>query len=216
MFVSEEKAFVFLNCLIEYNVSTTSLLRGKLELSKDIFELHSDLKGKFVCRDDYVFDDNDSPSNTVDDVRSPTEIPITFDPLQEMRLLENIYQIPPGDTLYKCHIAPQALYPEYVNDKDNIILGSHLFHIYFDGDGKRRPAGANLDWGIPPSFKLEYESTGDAHKYLGTRYFRINVLITFDDPHKARAMEGHWREGTQAVVTCSFAVISTPRMRRIV
>ena len=204
MFGNEEVAHRFLNILLEYNFGDLSLLKGKVETSADVEELNTDQKGIYVHRNDYRFEDSDSPSNTYDDVKSPTEIEVTHDPLQEMQSLENIKLLPPGDTLYKCHIAPRAFFPDYANDKNNILYGSHLFHIYFDGDGKRKPAGADFDWGRPHRFKLEFESLGDERLYQGIKYFQINVLITFLDPAMTKAMEGRWREGTKAVGELQF------------
>eukprot|EP01038_Epipyxis_sp_PR26KG_P017058 gene17058-23466_t len=139
MFMTEEKAYIFINCLIEYNIGSLSLMKGKLDVCTKAMEVDTEYKGVFVLRNDYKFEDSDSPSNTYDDVRSPTEVLVDDDPLKQMRSLINISQLPPGDTLYKCHIAPQGanFYPQYAKDKDNILLGSHLFHLYFDGDGKR-------------------------------------------------------------------------------
>jgi uncharacterized protein (DUF1330 family) len=205
MFASKERAHIFLNCLIEYNVGTATLLRGKLDVSKEVVQLDCNQEGVFVHRDDYKFEDSDSPSNTFVDInKSPTEIPITFDPLQEMRSLENINQTDPGDTLYKCYIAPQAFYPDFVKDKDNIILGSHLFHTYFNGDGNRRPTGANLDWGRPPRFKIEFDAVDSNIMYAGTRYHKIYVFLTFLQPDMARALERRLREGTQAIGDLQF------------
>lgn len=204
MFGNESNAHQFINCLLEYNCGDLSLLKGKIETSTIVEELLVDQKGIYVHRDDYKFQDSDSPSNTYDDVRSPTEVEYTYDPLQEMRSLENLKLISPGDLLYKCHIAPQAFYKEYAKDLNNILYGSHLFHIYFDGDGKRKPADADLDWGIPPRLKLNFESVGEEVLYQGTRYVQIYVLITFLDPAMARAMEGRWREGTETVGALQF------------
>ena len=84
------------------------------------------------------------------------------------------------------------------------MYGSHLFHIYFNGDGKRKPAGADLDWGTPPRFKLKFEKLGGECFYGSIQYIQIYVLITFLDPAMARAMEGRWREGTEAVGELQF------------
>jgi hypothetical protein len=181
-----------------------SLLKGRLNICRIIEEVEVDKKGVYVLSDDYIFEDSDSPSNTYDDVKSPSEVEVTHDTLQEMRSLENLNLIPAGDTLFKCHIAPQAFFPEYKKDEDNILFGCHLFHRHFDGDGKRKPIGANLDWGIEPKFKLEFESVGPDHFYLGTIYFQIYVLITYQNPYMAKAMEGRWREGTKSVGDLQF------------
>ena len=137
-------------------------------------------------------DKSDSPSNTRDDVKSPTEITILF---QQMRSLENLSLLPPGDTLFKCHIAPRAFYIDYEKD---IILGCHLFHLYFDGDGKRRPPGSSLDWGITPRFQIQFHQAGNNLLYQGARYYQVFVNCM------AGAMEGRWREETQAIGDLTF------------
>jgi len=204
MFERKQDAHKYMNCLLEYKISPMSMLKEKLEVEKNVVAISSAQEGVFVHRDDYHAEDSDSPSNTWDDVKSPTEIPITYDPLQQMRSLENLSLMPPGDTLYKCYIAPQAYYEEYIKDKDNIILGSHLFHKYFDGDGKRRPAGSSLDWGTPPRFKIQFHEIGNSFLYQGTRYYQVFVKCEFQDPSMARAMEGRWREETRTIGDLTF------------
>jgi hypothetical protein len=204
MFDEKREANKFMNCLINYNIGSVSLLKGRLNICRDIEEVNVDTEGSYVHSDDYKFEDSDSPSNTWDDVKSPTEIEVTQDPLLQMRSLENLNLMPPGDTLYKCRIAPEAFFPEYKKDGDNILFGSNLFHKYFDGDGKRKPNGADFDWGTKPKFKLEFDSQGPEQIYLGTRYFLIRVLVTFQDPIMARVMEGRWREGTESIGDLQF------------
>jgi hypothetical protein len=171
-------------------------MKGRLQVDKTVVPIESAVKGSYVHSDEYVFEDSDSPANTCDDIKSASEIPFTGDPVQSLRSLEDLSQLPKGDTIYRCHIAPDAFYKQYSKDPDNIIYGSHLFHHYFDGDGKRRPPEKHLDWGTPPRFKIEYESTGPDHMYQGVRYYRIYVKLTFQDPEMARALEGRLREGT--------------------
>jgi hypothetical protein len=173
MFVTEKEGHILMNCLIEYNVGSISLLKGKLEVSREVIELHSSRKGTFVHRDDYKFEDSDSPSNTFDDVKSPTEVPITNDPLQKMRSLEDIDQISPGDTFVQMpHCSASFL--------SRLCQGQGQYYL--------RIAGANLDWCIQPRLKMEYESTGPDQLYLGTRYYMIRVLITFQDPSNGGAL----------------------------
>ena len=204
MFDLKKNATVFMNCLITYNTGSLSLLHGRLNICRVVEEVNVDMEGVYVFWDDYKFEEDDSPSNTWDNVKSPTEIVVTQDPVLQMRYIENLNLIPPGDTLFKFHIAPQAFSPEYKKDVNNILFGSHLFHTYFDGDGKRKPAGANIGWRIEPRFKLEFDSTGPEIMYLGTRYLEIRVLITFQNPIMARVMEGRWREGTLSIGDLQF------------
>jgi hypothetical protein len=130
MFETQRDANIFLDCLISYNIGNT-LMKGRLQINKVLAVIHSDVEGRYVHSDEYVFDDSDSPENTWDDIMSPSEVSISNDPSQQLRSLENLSLIPIGDTLYKCHIAPRNFYPEYKSDKDSIILGEHLFHTYF-------------------------------------------------------------------------------------
>lgn len=108
MFETERDAHKFLNGLIEHNIARTSLLKGRLDISKEVTEITSIEKGVYVHRDDYKFEDSDSPSNTWDEVKSPSDVTITFDPIQLMRSLEDISQLPVGDTLYKCTSRPKS------------------------------------------------------------------------------------------------------------
>ncbi len=205
MFDNKKDAVKILNCLAEYNIGAASLFRGKLEVNKEVVELNVDQEGVFVLFEDYVHADNNSPSNTSCSVKSPTEFLAVDDPVQEMRSLEKVNEMPAGDTLFKCHIAPQGFFPDYAKDKDNIIFGSHLFHIYFDGDGKRKPTGSNIDWGKRPRFKMAFESSDLACKHqYGIAYHKICVRIIFEDPRMAREMEGRWREGAQTVGDLEF------------
>jgi uncharacterized protein (DUF1330 family) len=204
MFDDKTSAHKFLNCLIKYNMGAFSLMKGKLVVCKEVEELHSWQEGAHVHCDDYKFEDSDSPSNTFHDIQSASMVLNSGDPLHAMRSLEKIHELAPAETLLKCHIAPQAFYKDYIKDKDNIIFGSFLFHLYFDGDGKRRPPEANLDWGIPPRFKIEFDQLDGEELYLGTIYYKIYVRMTFQDPNIAQAMAGHWREGTQSIGDLQF------------
>jgi hypothetical protein len=74
--------------------------------------------------------------------------------------LEKLTLIPRKETIYGCHIAPKAYYKGACEkDPDNILFASHRFHVYFDGDGKRRPRGATLDWGKPPELWIDFVRT---------------------------------------------------------
>ena len=195
MFADKLTAHNFLACLVKYNIGH-SLLKGRVEVNKTITPYESTSEGTYVYSDEYKFDDSDSPPNTQADIQSTTEVSNSGDPIIDLRTLEDLSQIPKGEGIFKCHIAPQAFYGEFKNDPNNIIFGSHLFHNYFDGDGKRRPEGEHANWGTPPRLKIQYESTGNNFLYLGVRYYAIHVLITFSDPEMARAMDGRWREGS--------------------
>jgi hypothetical protein len=206
MFENSKDAHKFINNLINYNLGIT-VLKGRVSASKQDLpiEIESNVPVLYVHTDEYVFEASDSPANTWDDIKSTSEVPfVVGDPIQERRSLENLALIPKGDVLYKCHIAPQAFYPDAKNKTNNIIFGSHLFHHYFDGDGKRRPDGADVSWGTPPQLKIEYFATGPDHLYEGVRYYMIRVVLTFNDPEIARIMEGRWREGTTVINDFQF------------
>lgn len=195
MFSDKDKAHRFLGCLVNYNLSN-SLMKGRVQVDKRVVPIESAAEGSYVHSDEYVFEESDSPANTCDDIKSASEMPNTGDPVRQLRSLENLSKLPIGDTVFRCHIAPDAFYKQYTKDPDNIIYGSHLFHAFFDGDGKRRREDRPLDWGTPPRFKIEYESTGPDHMFQGVRYYMMYVKLTFQDPAMARSLEGLLREGT--------------------
>jgi hypothetical protein len=195
MFRSDENAHKFWNCLALYTSSNT-LLRDHMHLTQEVEQITGDHRGEFVRVSDYAFADTESPANTGEDVRSATEVSNSWAPLNQMRSLEDLSKVPAGDVLYRFHIAPQASYGQYKNDPDNILIGEHLFRVYFDGDGRKRPRGVSFDWGRPPRFKMEFESVGPEKMCEGTTYVRINVALSFPDPNMAKEMEWRWREGT--------------------
>ena len=51
-------------------------------------------------RDDYKFEESNSISNTYDDVKAPTVVEVTHEPLQKMLSLENLNLIPPEDMIF--------------------------------------------------------------------------------------------------------------------
>lgn len=201
----EEKihAHDFVARMVNYN-STHTILRERVVVEERIETVDSQEEAAYVYKNAYKFEDSTSPANTGGDMASNTEVEFGGDPVIQMRSLENLALLKKHETLYKCHIAPKAFYQQYKNDPDNIIYGSHLFHSYFDGDGKRRPEGADWSWGIPPRLQVKFESVGDECIVGETRYTRIIVRIVFTDPEVARAMDGRWREGYEVLGDLSF------------
>lgn len=203
LFATEELAHDFLACLINYNKGHT-LLKERIQVQKQLTRIESEVKATFVYKDEYVFEDSDSPANTRDDVSSVTEVWTTDDPVCQLRSLEDLSKLAKGEAIAKCHIAPKAYFKDYRNDPDNILYETHLFHGYFDGDGKRRPATAHFHWGTPPRLKVQYDETGPSHMFQGVRYHLIYVLVIFEDPEIARAMDGRWREGYSVIDPLTF------------
>jgi len=203
LFSTKEQAHDFLGCLINYNKSHT-LLKERIEVHKHLEKIDSAVEAEYVFKDEYVFDESDSPANTRDDISSVTEVAVTSNPIYQLRSLEDLSKLAKFETAYRCHIAPKAFFKEHKSDPDNILYGSHLFHNYFDGDGKRRPAYAHPSWGVPPRLKIQYDETGPDHMFQGVRYHLIQVVVTFDDPEVARAMDGRWREGSSVIDDLSF------------
>jgi hypothetical protein len=203
LFSTVDLAHDFLVCLINYNMSHT-LLKDRIEVHKNLEKIDSRVEAAFVYKDDYNFDESDSPANTHDDISSVTEVAVTTNPIFQLRSLEDLSKLAKFEPAYRCHIAPKAFFEEHKTDPDNILYGSSLFHTYFDGDGKRRPAGAHSTWGTPPRLKIQYNETGPDHMFQGVRYHMIHVVVTFDDPEVARAMDGRWREGYTVIDDLSF------------
>ena len=203
LFADRQQAHDFLVCLINYN-SSHILLKERIAVDKQIESVESDTEAVYVYKDEYVFEASDSPANTRDDIQSTTEIVYSGDPVFQLRSLEDLSQLAKGEAVYRCHIAPRRFFEDFKNDRDNILMCSHLFHTYFDGDGKRRPAEAHASWGTAPRLMVQYESTGPDHMFQGVRYYMMNVLVSFEDPEIARAMDGRWREGTTADGDLSF------------
>ena len=160
---------------------------------------------QYVYLHHYDKSHSSSPDNSRADTMSKTsEVTNDFEPDKALRSLEDLTKLPKGDVVYKCHIAPQAFFKEFDGDKDNLIFGSHLFHTYFDGDGKRRPKGKPATWGRSPELWIETLSHGNREMFNGNVYFKINVRIHFRDPEMARAMQWCFRPGTVTDGDTSF------------
>lgn len=157
---------------------------------------------------DYKRDDSNSPENSHYDSNQSEETSFDgFNPDKSLRSLEDLSRLSHLETIYRCHIAPKAHYPDYRNKLDNILFGSHLFHSYFDGDGKNPPPEANIDWGTAPMLLLEFVEAGDELlQSAGKTYVKIFVKVIFRDPLCAKAMDTKWREGytvESELVTCT-------------
>jgi hypothetical protein len=155
---------------------------------------------RFVYPDDYKKADSTSPDNSVHGF-SVTELPNIDDPLRSLRSVEKLTLIPRKETIYGCHIAPKAFYKgACARDPDNYLYESHRFHGYFDGDGKRRPRGVNLDWGIPPELWIDYvEAVPNVTTVGGVRYHEVFVNIMFREADVADSMRGLWKDGTEDI-----------------
>lgn len=203
LFPSEEKAHNFIGCLVNYNEGHT-LLKGFIEVQKNIGEFSSEIKAPYIFKDEYVFEASESPENTREGILSTSEVSIASNPVYQMRSVEDLSKFIRHEKAEKCHIAPLAFFPQYDNDPDNFIYESHLFHKFFDGDGKRRPDHAHITWGDSPKLMLQYDATGSYHIFQGVRYHMIFVLIIFEEAEVARGMAGRWREGTTVVDDLTF------------
>lgn len=160
---------------------------------------------RFVYPDDYKKADSTSPENSVLGF-SVTELPNIEDPLRSLRSLEKLTLIPRKETIYACHIAPKAYYKgPCERDPDNFLYESHRFHGYFDGDGRRRPRGASLDWGTPPELWIDYvDVVPNAAAVNGVRYHEVFVNIMFRDVEEANSMRGLWKDGTEEIGDICF------------
>lgn len=77
-----------------------------------------------------------------------------------------------------------------------LLYESHRFHGYFDGDGRRRPRGANLDWGM----WIDYDhAIPNATVVDGVSYHEILVNIMFREVEEANSMRGLWKDGTEDI-----------------
>lgn len=199
LFKNEGDAHTFQNKLLSH--ANHPFKRMTIAFNKVHDVLDSEQVAKYVFSDDYQKSDSNSPENSVRDTFSVSELPNVDDPVRSLRTLENLSLLPRKDVVYQCHIAPKAFYKgKCSTDPNNILFESHLFHIYFDGDGKRRPKGSNLDWGRSPELWLEYDGhTPNASVLSGVSYHEVFVLITFRDSDVADSMRGKWKTGTEEV-----------------
>ena len=195
MFKSETDALRFICWLSELKASPQMYDNVLFVEEPDVNDLPLSTRHVFVSH--YNKGDSTSPTNSRADTLSQcSEIPNDMDPHKAFRSVEDLSKLAKGDVLYKCHIAPKAFFTDYIHDLDNIIHASHLFHNYFDGDGKRRPWGKPASWGRPPELWIQYLSAGGREMFSGVSYYQINVCIHFRDPEMARFMESTFRPGT--------------------
>lgn len=203
-FKLEENAVSFIGRLSE--MKCHSVVNDNIEINEQPETLLMMQPVSYVFPHHYKKVDSTSPDNSRADTLSRTsEVTNDSDPDKAFRSVEDLTKLAKGDVLYKCHIAPQAFYEEFKGDKDNLIFGSHLFHTYFDGDGKRRPKGKPATWGRSPELWVESMSTGGREMFGGSNYFRINVRIHFRDPEMAKAMQWCFRAGTATEGDTCFA-----------
>ena len=199
LFKDEKNAASFLSRMANYKECDQFRGRG-IEFERDFEIFKSDLKATYILVTDYVKESSTSPNNSRTETISVSEIPFTGDPLHALCSLEDLTKLPKGDTVFKCHIAPKAFFNKYKHDSNNIIFGSHIFHKYLDGDGKRLPK----DKGVPPELCLKFLSSGEKEFFSGVQYVRIDLEVEFRDPERARVMEGRWREGTETLGELKF------------
>lgn len=207
LFETRANAHTFQNKLLSREGHPFKKMSTNFNNNKDIevIETTPELVMRFVYKDDYKKADSASPDNSTQGL-STTELPNIDDPLRSLRSLEKLTLIPRKDTIFACHIAPKAFYKGLcARDPDNILYESHRFHVYFDGDGKRRPRGACLDWGKPPELWIDFVSAGsDTTLVHGVRYYEVIVNIMFRSEEEANSMRGLWKDGTEDIGDIGF------------
>lgn len=203
MFKHENEAVGFLGQLATYYANSKFKFGVTFEDEPVMASLTAreltDLRHVFITH--YKPDFSDSPSNSRDCSICNSDAAETAyggEPEKGLRSLEDLSKLAHEETIYKCHIAGQTPHPDFKHDADNVIYGSHLFHAYFDGDGKRPPREANVNWGIAPKLLLEFLDAEPEPIYVaGKPYWLISVKVVFRHPEAARAMDGKWREGSK-------------------
>jgi hypothetical protein len=205
LFKSEDNAHAFQAKLLTRLNHPFKKMTVGLNNNKIFEEIEATTVARFVYPDDYKKADSTSPDNSVHGF-SVTELPNIEDPERSLRSVEKLTLIPRKEKIYGCHIAPKAFYKgPCARDPDNILFASHRFHSYFDGDGKRRPRGTNLDWGIPPELWIDYDhAVPNATVVGGVRYHEVFVNIMFREADVAESMRGLWKDGTEDIGDCGF------------
>ena len=198
VFKSEDNALSFVGQLSNF-VANGRFRSDSVFQEEPIPLLNNDFVLKHVYFIHYKKGDSSSPNNSRTDDVSAAGVTVTANDGEPQKLLgslEDLSQLMPKEFVAKCHIACKAHYSDYKNDPNNIIYGSHAFHCYFDGDGKKPPPGANPDWGKIPEIRLTFIDAEDPKYVSAILCSRINVDVTFRDPAIARAMDGRWRSGS--------------------
>jgi hypothetical protein len=206
LFKSEDNAHAFQAKLLNFDQHPLKKMTISLDNDKAIEVIEATTSvANFVYPGDYKKGDSTSPANSTHSV-SVSELPNFQDPVRSLRSLENLTLIPRKETIYRCHIAPKAFYKgSCARDPDNILFESHRFHGYFDGDGKRRPQGASLDWGNPPELWIDFvRAEPRATVVDGVTYHKVFVNIMFRDVLEADSMRGLWKDGTEDINDIGF------------
>mmetsp|Transcript_7875 Transcript_7875/g.8351 ORF Transcript_7875/g.8351 Transcript_7875/m.8351 type:complete len:292 (-) Transcript_7875:282-1157(-) len=200
MFASESDAHDFIAQMANYKVYEK--FRGGINFQRELIVIN--VPNRNVCQSvlitDYDPTTSSSPANSHENSIHYSEITTNNDdPEKGLRAVEDFSQLKFKEKIYKCHIASQAYYSEYKNDPNNILFASHLFHNYFDGDGKRPKAGADPEWGTPPELALKFIEVRSTQTVDRQQYTKIIVHAIFRDIEGTRAMDGRWRDGTEFI-----------------
>lgn len=200
MFASESDAHDFIAQMANYKVSQK--FRGGINIQEELTAIN--VQNRSACQPVFIthYDSttSSSPANSLDSSIHFSEVTSNNDePEKGLRSVEDLRQLKPKETLNKCHIASRAHYPRFKNDPNNLLFGSHLFHGYFDGDGKRPPLEADPYWGVPPELALKFIEVGSIQAFDRQQWSMIIVHAIFRDSEVARAMDGRWRDGSEIV-----------------
>jgi hypothetical protein len=200
MFASESDARHFIAQMASYKVYNK--FRGGIDFQRELTVINVQNRNdcRFVLITDYDPGASSSPVNSLDNSIHFSEVTSNNDePEKGLRSVEDLRHLKVKETLYKCHIASRSHYPLFTNDPNNLLFASHLFHGYFDGDGKRPPLGAGPNWGIAPELALKFIEVGPTQTFDRQQWSMIIVHAIFRDGEVARAMEGKWRDGSEFV-----------------
>jgi hypothetical protein len=197
MFKSEENALGFIGQMA--NFRAYNRFREGIEFDREpaTIRLSSGETERHIWLTDCNSTESTSPDSSYADTIMSDVTSDDTDAVKSLRSLEDLSRLAYRETINKCYIAGKKPYPAFNTDPNNIIFGSHLFHDYFDGDGKRPPPGANVDWGTAPELAVIFVAATPGTLVNGEQYSKIEVDVVFRNGEVAAAMASKWRNGSK-------------------
>jgi hypothetical protein len=201
LFKNEDNAHKFQTVLYSHNENLDAKQRFTFNQDFEKFQTNSSVhKAKYVYLNDYkerfVF-----PTYKRSHYKDFETKLDKNDQIQSLRSFENLTLIPWKLPIFQCQIAPNTYYKGLCeSDPDNVIYSSHTFWCYFQGDGLRRPYGADWDWGYPPHLWIDFVGIGSNTATIDeVTYHEVIVDIMFPDVEVANCMRSLWKEGTKEI-----------------
>ena len=201
VFVKEDLAWKFQIFLNQFYLSNPIVKRNDISVQKKLNMVYV-ANNELLFLSEYDGEDYHSPVMSLEEFSA---IPLSHsslsavsatDPLAQFQSLEHPVT---GTRPYKCHIKDKSIFKDLSENENNLILGSGLFHQYFDGVMMEEKSGAHdvpkIAIRADSDEQLRDESVGEPP----VKQTRVSVLVECCTDDIAKQLGYFLKNGSEIV-----------------